>query len=205
MKHLVILGGGTAGTIVANKFARALPLREWRITVVDRDNDHVYQPGLLFVPFHRSDISDLVRSRRRYLHRAIELRMGGIVRIDHEHGLVVLDHEEVLPYDFLVIATGMQPNPGCTDGMLGPEWHQSVAEFYTFEGCMKLRHYLESWRGGRLIVNIARMPIKAPLAPLEFAFLADEFFRLQRMRLAVDIEFVTPQPAVFDQPIAARH
>lgn len=51
MKRIVILGGGTAGTMMANKLVRALPEREWRVTLVDRDDVHVYQPGLLMLPF----------------------------------------------------------------------------------------------------------------------------------------------------------
>ena len=51
MRRLVILGAGTAGTTVANKLRRRLARDEWRITVIDRDRDHLYQPGLLFIPF----------------------------------------------------------------------------------------------------------------------------------------------------------
>ena len=51
MRKLIILGGGTAGTIVANKLRAKYPLSELQITVVDRDDLHVYQPGLLFLPF----------------------------------------------------------------------------------------------------------------------------------------------------------
>ena len=51
MKRIVILGAGTGGTMMANRLVRALPADGWRVTVIDRDDLHVYQPGLLFLPF----------------------------------------------------------------------------------------------------------------------------------------------------------
>ena len=203
MKNFLILGAGTAGTIMANKLARALPAREWRITVVDRDNDHVYQPGFLFLPFHGYEPSDLVRSRRRYLHRAVEFVEAALERIEPDHNRVHLAGGRVLPYDFLIIATGARPAPEMNEGMLGKHWHGNVGEFYTLEGATRLRRFLDTWRGGRLVVNIAEMPIKCPVAPLEFAFLADAFFRARGMRDRVEIEYVTPLPAAFTKPKAA--
>ena len=203
MKHLVILGAGTAGTIMANKLVRALPLREWRVTVVDRDNEHVYQPGFVALPFHGCEPGDLVRSRRRFLDRAVEFRESGIERIEPDHNRVHLRGGEVLPYDFLVIATGARPAPEMNDGMLGDEWHASVGEFYTLEGATRLQHFLDPWRGGRLVVHITEMPIKCPVAPLEFALLADAHFRRCGLRDRVEIEYVTPLSAAFTQPKAA--
>jgi len=72
MPHrIVILGGGTAGTMIANRLLRELG-DEARIVVIDRDNRHVYQPGLLFVPFGLADPDELVRPRGLQLHEGIE-------------------------------------------------------------------------------------------------------------------------------------
>jgi len=203
MKHLLILGAGTAGTIMANKLARRLPARDWRITVVDRDNDHAYQPGFLFLPFHGYEASGLVRSRRRYLRRGIEFLEATVDRIAADENRVYLKGGAKLPYDFLVIATGTRPAPEENEGMIGPDWHGRVGEFYTLEGAVALRKQLDAFTGGRLVVNIAEMPIKCPVAPLEFAFLADAHFRAQGRRDEVEIEYVTPLPGAFTKPKAA--
>ena len=50
-KQIVILGGGTGGTMTANRLRRRYGADEAEIHVIDRDDRHVYQPGLLFVPF----------------------------------------------------------------------------------------------------------------------------------------------------------
>jgi len=203
MKNLVILGGGTAGTIMANKLARALAPREWRITVVDRDDAHVYQPGLLFVPFHGYTPADLVRRRRRQLDARVTFREASIARIEPDRNRIHLENDEALAYDFLVIATGTRPAPEENEGMLGRDWHGRVAEFYTLEGAVQLRRFLDTWRGGRLVVHVTEMPIKCPVAPLEFAFLADAYFRARGMRERVEIDYVTPLPAAFTKPKAA--
>ena len=204
MKKLVILGAGTAGTIMANKLARALPNPEWVITVIDRDDHHPYQPGFLFVPFHGHEPADLVRSRRKTLHPLVHFRETIIERIEPDQNRVHLKGGDALPYDFLIIATGTQPTPAQNEGMLGPEWHKSVGEFYTLGGSAALQRQLDSFRGGRLVVNIAEMPIKCPVAPLEFAFLADAYFRAKGMRDQVEIDYVTPLPSAFTKPKAAE-
>jgi len=204
MKEFVILGAGTAGTIMANKLARALPAREWRITVVDRDDHHAYQPGFLFVPFHGYEPSDIVRSRRRYLDRRVLFAEALVERIAPDQRRVYLKGGRVLSYDFLIIATGTRPEPAQNEGMLGAEWHKSVGEFYTLAGCTALRRQLDGFKGGRLVVHISEMPIKCPVAPLEFAFLADAYFRAKGMREKVEIDYVTPLSSAFTKPKAAE-
>jgi sulfide:quinone oxidoreductase len=204
MKRLLILGAGTAGTIMANKLARTLPAGEWEVAVVDRDDVHPYQPGYLFVPFHGYEVKDIVKSRRRTLHPRVRFVEAAIARIEPDTRRVHLRGADPLDYDFLVIATGTQPVPAQNEGLLGPEWHRSVGEFYTLEGCAALQRQLDGFTGGRLVVNIAEMPIKCPVAPLEFAFLADAYFRAKGMRDKVEIDYVTPLPAAFTKPKAAE-
>ena len=203
MKHLVILGAGTAGTIMANRLVRALPRREWRVIIVDRDNDHVYQPGFVSLPFHGCEAGDLVRSRRRFLDREVEFFEADLERIEPDHNRVFLRGGQVLSYDFLVIATGARLAPKMNEGMLGGDWHASVGEFYTLEGATRLQRFLDTWPGGRLVVHITEMPIKCPVAPLEFALLADAHFRHRGLRDRVEIEYVTPLSAAFTKPRAA--
>jgi hypothetical protein len=72
-RQVVVLGGGTGGTIAANRL-RKLTGDDVAITVVDQDDDHIYQPGLLFVPFGETKGADLVRPRARQLRAGIRTR-----------------------------------------------------------------------------------------------------------------------------------
>lgn len=205
MRRLVILGAGTAGTTVANKLRRRLARDEWRITVIDRDRDHLYQPGLLFIPFGRDQAADVLRPRRSLLRKGIQFIIGEISAVDPEQKAVRLSDGGVVCYDYLVIATGTSSRPDQTPGMLGPEWHRSIHDFYTYDGAFALREALRDFPGGRLVVHVVEQPIKCPVAPLEFTFLAEDYFRREAIRDQVEIVYVTPLDGAFTKPIASRY
>jgi sulfide:quinone oxidoreductase len=205
MRNVLILGGGTAGTMAANKLRKALPAKEWAITVVDQDDNHRYQPGYLFMPFGTYTPEQVTKSRRKYLRKDVPLVYGDIEMIKPDENMVVLTDGRTLDYDMLIIASGVQPRPDQTPGMTdAPAWHDTVHEFYSYEGSRALAKKLENWPGGKLVINIVDMPIKCPVAPLEFAFLADSYFKDKGMRDKVDITYVTPLDAAFTKPIAAE-
>ena len=201
--RIVIVGGGTAGTIVANRLRRRLPAGAWQITVVDRDDRHLYQPGLLFVPFGRHDPRQLTKPRHRYLARGVDLLQGEVEKVDPGRSVVTLVDGRDLAYDFLVIASGTSPRPDRTPGLLGPYWRRSIFDFYTLDGALALRNALEQWRGGHLVVHVVDMPIKCPVAPLEFCFLTDAYLTDRGVRAATQITYVTPLDGAFTKPVAA--
>jgi sulfide:quinone oxidoreductase len=203
-RSLLVLGGGTAGTMVANKLRRRLDRREWRITVVDRDDAHAYQPGFLFVPFDRYTAETIVKPRRQFLAAGVDLVLGEIDRVDPAQNTVTLADGHRLAYDYLVVATGTTPRPDQTPGMLGPAWRTSIFDFYTLEGATALAKALACFDGGRLVVHIVDMPIKCPVAPLEFAFLAEAYLRQRGLRDRVDMVYATPLPGAFTKAIASE-
>jgi sulfide:quinone oxidoreductase len=202
--RVVILGGGTGGTIVANRLRRRLSEDELEIHVVDRDDRHVYQPGLLFVPFGHADPEEIVRPRRRQLRSGIEFHESAVETVSLADQRVELADGTSLPYELLVVATGADLQPEETDGLLGPGWMERVFTFYSVEGASALRGTLDRFRAGRLVVNLVDMPIKCPVAPLEFAFLADGYFRERGVRKDVDIVFATPLDGAFTKPVASE-
>jgi sulfide:quinone oxidoreductase len=206
MKKLLILGAGTAGTMVANRLARALDRDEWHITLVDQNEVHYYQPGFLFIPFGIYSKNDVIKPKRDFIPAGAEMIMSPIEHINPEHNQVKLAKGgRLLNYDFLVIATGCQIHPEQTTGLMELEWRQSIHEFYTIDGALALAKYLRSWQGGRMLVNVVETPIKCPVAPLEFLMLADWFFHEQGLREKVDITFATPLPGAFTKPVASRY
>jgi sulfide:quinone oxidoreductase len=202
MKRLLILGAGTAGTMIANKLTRKLD-DTWSITVVDGDEQHRYQPGYLFLPFGDYTPQQLVRWRRELLPDAVEFVCGEVDRVDPDAARATLVDGRTFDYDYLVIATGVTPRPDQTPGMLGDGWRTSIFDFYTFEGAQALAAALENFDGGRFVVHITDMPIKCPVAPLEFTFLADAHLRKLHRRDQVELTYVTPLSGAFTKPIAS--
>lgn len=203
MKNLIIVGAGTAGTMVANHLRHALP-RDWNQTIIDPAPDHLYQPGLLFLPFGARDEAAMVRPRARTLGSGVQWLRQEVESLDTDARQVVLADGQRLGWDLLVLASGSRIAPEENEGLLGDAWQRDIHEFYTLPGAQALRERLERFEGGRLVLNVAEMPIKCPVAPLEFLFLADDFFRRCGRREAVELIYATPLDAAFTKPIAAR-
>ena len=202
MKNLVILGAGTAGTMMANRLVGSLPAG-WQIIVIDRDDDHVYQPGLLLLPFGSYRAEDLVRPRRRFLPAGVQVRLQPIERVDPEAQRVYFTDGESIPYDVLIIASGVEIAPELTPGLTAEGWRERVFDFYTLDGAAALGAKLETFNSGKLLVSITDMPIKCPVAPLEFALLADAFLTERGVRDAVELSLVTPLDGAFTKPKAS--
>jgi sulfide:quinone oxidoreductase len=204
-KQIVILGGGTGGTMTANRLRRRFDEDEAEIHVIDRDDRHVYQPGLLFVPFGLADADEIVRRRRRQLRSGITFHETDVESVEVNADRVQLVDGTVLPYDVLVVATGVRLQPEETEGLDGPGWNKRAFTFYTPEGAEALRRALENFDGGRLVVNLIDMPIKCPVAPLEFAFLADWHLRERGIRNRTELIYATPLDGAFTKPVASEH
>jgi sulfide:quinone oxidoreductase len=204
MRRLLVLGAGTAGTMVVNKLRHRLARAEWQITVAEASDTHYYQPGYLFLPFGMYTPEQVVKPTRPLITDGVELISGEVNRVVPDQNLVVLSDGRSLPYDYLVIATGVSPRPDQTPGMLdGGQWRERIFDFYTYDGALALAQALDSFAGGRLVVHITDMPIKCPVAPLEFAFLADAYFRRRGMRDRVELVYATPLPGAFTKPVAS--
>lgn len=204
MKTFLILGGGTGGTMVANKMSHHLDPAEWKIIVVDENENHYYQPGLLFIPFGIYSPADVVKPKRDFYPQNVEFVLSKIEMIEPDQNRVKLEKgKRTINYDTLVIATGSRIAPGETPGLLDNGWHKDIFDFYTIEGATALRRFLKFWKGGRMVLNVAEMPIKCPVAPLEFLFLADWFFHERGIRDDVEIVFATPLSGAFTKPRAS--
>jgi len=203
MKRIVILGAGTAGTLMANRLARILS-SGWQIVLVDRDDVHLYQPGLLFLPFGAYRDDELTRPRTRLVDPRVVLRLVDVDRVAPDQKRVLLHGGEAIAYDFLVLATGSRILPEAMPGLTGAGWRHSAFDFYTLDGARALRGALDGFRGGRLVLNVAEMPIKCPVAPLEFLFLADAYFTERGIRDKVELVYATPLEGAFTKPVASR-
>jgi len=202
MKRIVILGSGTAGTMMANHLHHRLNSGEWEIDIIDERKEHHYQPGYLFLPFDIYEPEDIIKPIKDFIPKRVNLINETIERVAPQEQYVSMINGDRLHYDILIIASGCKIAPEETEGMNGAEWQKSVFDFYTFEGALALRNKLREWEGGKMVVHITEMPIKCPVAPLEFAFLADSYFKHKNMRDKVELTFVTPLSGAFTKPKA---
>ena len=94
MKSLVILGAGTAGTMMANHLHKKLDRREWEISIIDERKEHHYQPGYLFLPFDIYQPSNIIKNVKDFIPSNVELIQQRIEKIDaKENNPVQPDHD----------------------------------------------------------------------------------------------------------------
>lgn len=201
MKDLVILGAGTSGTMMANHLVKKLPKKDWQITIIDQYKTHYYQPGFLFLPFDIYTEEQVKKTGKKFIPKGVNYIQKKIEQIFPDENKVALE-DETLQYDILIVATGCKIAPQETEGMKGENWHKNVFDFYTYEGSLALRNKLREWEGGKMVVHFTEMPIKCPVAPLEFVFLADSYFTKKGMREKVELTYVTPLGGAFTKPKA---
>src|SRR5216117_4543025 len=204
MKKLLILGAGTAGTMMANRLRKKLSTDEWAIAIVDQYTKHYYQPGFLFMPFGIYSEKDVIKPKKKFIPPKVHYIESEIDRIEPDHNRVLLRSGKQLDYDILILATGAKTAPAQTEGMLGNDWRKRVFDFYTFEGARALGSALSEFKGGRLVVHICELPIKCPVAPLEFAFLADWWLAQRGLREKTELIYVTPLSGAFTKPICSQ-
>lgn len=203
MKRILILGAGTAGTMMANHLIKKVSKTEWSITIIDQHPKHYYQPGFLFIPFGIYSEQDVVKEKAAFLPRGVEYIQSAVEVIDAQKNHVVLGNSETINYDILIIATGCDIAPEENEGLDGG-WRKDIFDFYTLEGAMALREKLDNFQGGKIVVHLNEMPIKCPVAPLEFVFLADWFFsEKKKNRKEIELEYVTPLGSAFTKQICS--
>jgi sulfide:quinone oxidoreductase len=200
MNKIVILGAGTGGTIMANRLYKSLSKKDWEITIIDNDPIHYYQPGFLFIPFGTYKKKNVVKPKADFIPKGVKFILNKINRVDPATNNVFLDGGNVINYDYLIITTGTHIKPDETPGLMDSLWRKKIFDFYTLEGSLALHEFFKTWQGGTLVSSIAEMPFKCPVAPLEFVFLADEYFTKRGIRDKVKIIYTTPLSGAFTKP-----
>ncbi|WP_254525659.1 NAD(P)/FAD-dependent oxidoreductase [Natrinema caseinilyticum] len=191
-EHVLVVGGGTGGTVLANDLADRLEAEldagDVHLSLVNDDTDHVYKPVWLYVPFGKREPDDGRRPLSELIDDRIDLHIDRVTGIDTEARQVRFrDRSRPVEYDYLVLATGstLAPDeiPGLVDG---------GHNYYSESGATALRDDLLSFTEGRIVLSVIGIPHMCPAAPLEFAFMTDDWFRERGLREDVELTFTSP-------------
>ncbi|MFA9614683.1 MAG: NAD(P)/FAD-dependent oxidoreductase [Deltaproteobacteria bacterium] len=203
MRKIVILGSGAGGTMVAANLRKELDDVEWQITLIDKDEQHHFQSGYLFIPFGIYSKDDVLKPKRDFVPKGVDFVVDNVIKVDTEQRRLETEKGDSYDYDWLVISTGCRIVPEEVEGMMDG-WREDVFDFYTLEGAVALSKKLKYFDSGKVVLNIAEFPFKCPIAPMEFVFMADWFFQVNGVRDKVEIELVTPIDNIFTKPVAAK-
>jgi len=191
MKRILILGGGSAGTMLANMLAR----RGVETTLISESAEHLFQPALLYVALAGAK-TNIVRDERRLLSRRVNFARERISRVDLAGQSVVAASGARFDYDELVVATGARADCGQIPG-LGEiaerygNYHSGIAR------ARKLWEALDSFRGGTIAVGQASPICVCPPSPVEGVLLIDRLLRRRRLRDKSRLIYFTPFPRAY--------
>jgi sulfide:quinone oxidoreductase len=188
--EVVILGGGVGGTIAANLIAKQTQGRA-HVTIVDPTGIHVYQPGFLYVAVGQEQPSALQRPEAQLLRHDVSLVVDRATRVEPAAHTVTLESGRRLRYDKLLLATGSRTLMGEVPGALGAH------DFYTMAGAKRLFQALKAFQHGTIVIGVAGIPYKCPPAPVEFAFLLDDYLRARGIRDKTEVKLLSPLNRAF--------
>ena len=191
-ERIVIVGGGTGGTVLANRLtddlATEIDAGEVEVVLVNDTPEQTYKPAFLYVAFGKKElaearrpIADLVDTDR------VNLRVDRVTGLDTCAKRVSLEAGTELAYDHLVLATGANLVPEEVPGLMEGGHH-----FYGPEGAEKLRDALADFEEGHLVLSVIGVPHMCPAAPVEFVLMADAWFRERGLRDEVEITYTYP-------------
>ncbi len=198
---LVILGGGSAGVMFANRMRNAFSTDEVEIVVIEKSERHVYQPAFTLIVFDLEKPENIVRPMKELFFDGIKVITDEATKIDAQNNKVSTAKSGDISYDYLVIATGAKLSLAEPAGMKeGFDKEQNVFTFYTLDGALKLRGALKNIDGGTIVSSFAEMPIKCPAAPIKFILMAEDMMRRLGKREKFKFVLSTPMPAAFSRP-----
>lgn len=188
--NILVVGGGTAGTIVGNNLARRLngEMRagKVRITLLSASDRHMYQPGLLYVAFGQMMPDELYRDQRSLLESNIDFHVDPVEHFDLDNNRVKSKSGKTYNYDILVIATGSRIVPHEVPGLV-----EGAETFYTEEAAVKMYKSLREFQGGKIAIVVG-VPHKCPIAPVEVTFSLHDYLKTRGIRDKVHIKYHYP-------------
>lgn len=183
---VVIVGGGIAGIVAANKLARLLP-QGHRVVLVERSAKHAFAPSFLWLVTGDRRAAQITRDLRGLLRPRVELVQGSAQAVDLSARRVDTDADN-LAYDQLVLAVGAELAPDAIPGLA-----EAAHSFYTLEGAERLHSALSQFEGGRVAVVVSALPYKCPGAPHEGTMLIADFLKKRGLRSRVELDLFTPE------------
>ncbi|WP_338604273.1 FAD/NAD(P)-binding oxidoreductase [Sulfolobus tengchongensis] len=205
-KRIIVAGGNIAGTIIANRLIQKLEHEvnkgDVEIVVLNKSDDHIYLPGQLLVGFGLEVPGELVKKESELLDPRIKFlhgEKGTITKIDVANHSVQTADGVQHSYDYLVITTGVEYT---WDEI--PGYRAASHTVFEYDDAIKMREALEKFQGGTIVVNVARLPHRCPVAPLEVTLILDDYLRKRGIRDKTKIIYTYPVQGVFGRPITNK-
>ncbi|QXX82882.1 NAD(P)/FAD-dependent oxidoreductase [Providencia sp. R33] len=196
MINIVIVGGGTGGTMLANILSRKLNKeifsKKIKVTLITDNPIHYYKPAFMYVAFNLFFKDELMRDQGALLRPEIQLEIDKIESFDFKNKELHSRSGKKYNYDFLVVATGCVPRPDRIEGL-----KEIGNNFYAYDAARKLADQIAKIEKGRIFITVSfpetpNVPHQCGIAPMETTLMLDEFLRKRRVRDNIEIVYTYP-------------
>lgn len=204
--RIVIAGAGAAGLATASRLAARL--EGATITLIDARKAHYYQPGFTLVASGIKPANYVTSSTADYVPHGVELIGERVAEIDPEGNTVVTASGRSVPYDFLVVATGLQLDYAAIEGMderligqngLGSIYHSPAAAEATWR---QMSEFAD--KGGVGVFLRPGTEMKCAGAPLKYTFVTEDYLTRRGNRGKAEIIYNANNKALFSVPIVSE-
>lgn len=199
MRKILVLGGGTGGTMTANNLVRKLAPEidrgEVEITLLSDNDKHFYKPGAMYIAFNKASAHEFIRDEKSLLKLEVNFIVDKAVEINSNGNYVKGISGKKYDYDFLVVSTGCEIDASRVPGLKeGGDW------FFTYEGARKLSDKFAKLEKGRVLITVnypktPNIPHQCGIAPLETTLMLHEYLSAKGVRDKVEILYTYPKHA----------
>lgn len=189
MKKVVVIGANFAGATAALEIKRKLKDKV-EVTVIDRKEDSLYFPSLIWVPIGRREVHDVLVPRRPVFEkRGVNFVVDTATHVDPDTQEVFTEQSGTFKYDEVVIATGPRVNRDIAPGV-----REHSCYVGSIDGALDIRKKLEEFKKnpGPIVIG-ATQKASCMGAAYEFLFNVEKWLREQHIRKKVDLYWITPE------------
>jgi sulfide:quinone oxidoreductase len=193
--EVLIVGGGTAGLSVAARL-RNLPA-PLEVAIIEPSTKHYYQPlwtlvGAGVVPKQVTE-----REQADYIPRGATWIRDKVASFDPDANTVTTASGEIIGYEHLVVAAGIQLDWGAIEGLAGKVGTHGIVSNYSYATVDSTWEAIRTFKGGRALFSFPATPIKCAGAPQKIMYLAEHAFRRHGVRDKAEVVFASAGPRIF--------